>query len=1688
MITAPATGATPQTTLTDNGQYSATITWSSSPVTFASVTAYTATVSITADANYTLSGVAANFFTVNGNAATSGNAINAGSFTYLFPKTNATVSFNASGGSGSMADEKHNVASALDSNTFVFAGYTFTGWNTVADGSGTAYGDGASYPFTEDATLYAQWSANINNVTYNDQGGSGESGGAATYTSGSSFVLPTTPPTRVGYSFTGWFIASSGGSALGANYTPSSPFPDVTIFAHWTVNSYVITYNDQGGSGESGGAASYTSGSSFVLPTSAPVQSGYSFLGWYLASSGGSVLGANYTPLTPFGDITIYAQWSAGSNNVIYDDQGGSGQSGGATNYISGNNFILPTTPPTQAGYVFLGWFLTSSGGSVLGANYTPLTPFGNITIYAQWSANSYGVTYNDQGGSGESGGAATYTSGSSFVLPTTPPTRAGYTFIGWFVASSGGIALISPYTPLTPFGVVTIYAQWTADINNIFYNDQGGSGESGGASTYLSGTSFVLPTTPPTRVGYTFSGWYIASSGGSALGANYTPSSPFPDVTIFAQWTINSYLITVNQSSNGTIAPTTGSVNYGSTSFTYTFTPNTGYSVASITIDGTPLAGAALTSAIASGYSFINVTATHTVTASYSINLETITYQNGGGTGSAPPSPTSVNYGSTFTTPVNTFTRAGYSFAGWSDGSNSYLELSTYPVSGTVSGNVILTATWNVLPSHTVTFNSNGGSGSMGTQSNNVAAALTINAFTFAGYSFSGWSLTSGVAAITYANGASYPFAADTTLYAQWSANPTHTITYNLGGGSGTLPTQSPVSEGASFATALSTGLTKAGFSFTNWNDGTSGYAAGANYTMGTLDVTLTATWSALASHTVIFDVNGGSGSMGNEVNNVATALTTNTFTRAGYTFTGWNTIAVGGGTPYADGAIYPFNADTTLYAQWVALGSHTVTFNSNGGSGSMGTQSNNVAAALTINAFTFAGYSFSGWSLTSGVAAITYANGASYPFAADTTLYAQWSANPTHTVTFIGNGSDGGSTPPETSTASVALTPNGFTFTAHSFSNWNTLSDGSGTVYSDGGVYSFATDMTLYAQWILVGSPILHTVSFAGNGADSGSMTAQQANAAAPLSANGFIHKDFTFFGWNTLADGSGTHYNNGDIYSFGADITLFAQWKHIPILVIFIGNGSDGGSTPAQASFITAPLTPNGFTRTNYIFTHWDTAANGTGTSYNNGADYSFVMTIFLYAQWAPANHVVTFNANGGTGSIPNQVSIGSATLTAGIVTRDGFTFSGWNTAVDGSGTAYTSGSIYDFAVDLTLYAQWTAIPAHTVTYVGGAGSIGTGPAPFSVLEGRTFVVLNNTFTNPNYTFTNWSEGTSNFNPGDTHTVFTSDIVLTAQWTPIITTAAPYKTDLNSGTDSTFNVNVLGLDGLAIPVQVMVPAGTIALNGRINIVVQSSAAMNSLGQVTLNVQLLDVFDNVIPQINKALIMRFSASLGANIVATSSDGFIWRPIPLIPNGGTTIAAGDPDGYYLDDSGHVVIVTNHLTYFGFKQIQNDPVVASVSVKKLNVSATAQMRVTGGNGTAGFKFVSKTPQICTVSTRGVVKARSGGNCQLQAIKGGDIEYLDQASSVVTLKVAGPSLVASGAGTVKTIKVNLGALYANWVVLLEWAPSGTGLYQVVTRIKLDSLGAIVTKAKVPNGSVLRIQAGGKTIASFGLPGA
>ena len=149
-----------------------------------------------------------------------------------------------------------------------------------------------------------------------------------------------------------------------------------------------------------------------------------------------------------------------------------------------------------------------------------------------------------------------------------------------------------------------------------------------------------------------------------------------------------------------------------------------------------------------------------------------------------------------------------------------------------------------------------------------------------------------------------------------------------------------------------------------------------------------------------ITFDPNGGAGSMepmsvNPGVNNI---LSSNTFTREGYTFTGWNTKADGKGTGYADGATVKFDVDTTLYAQWTQ--NPVITFDANGGEGNMGAQTVNpgVSAALLANTFTRADYDFAGWNTKADGTGTAYADKTTIAVSANTTLYAQWTLHKYH------------------------------------------------------------------------------------------------------------------------------------------------------------------------------------------------------------------------------------------------------------------------------------------------------------------------------------------------------------------------------------------------------------------------------------------------------------------------------------------------------------------------------------------------------------------------------------------------------------------------------------------------------------------------------------------------------------------
>jgi uncharacterized repeat protein (TIGR02543 family) len=362
------------------------------------------------------------------------------------------------------------------------------------------------------SNLSAATPAVIYAVTYNPEGGSVSPTSGSYTVGGSSLTLPT--PTRVGYAFNGWYSAPSGGSSVSSPYTPSG---STTIYAQWTANTYVVTYNSEGGSVTPTSGSFTVGGSALTLPT--PTLTGYAFNGWYSAPSGGSPVSSPYTPTTT---TSIYAQWTANTYVVTYNSEGGSVTPSSGSFTVGGSALTLPT--PTFSGHTFQGWYTAPTGGTSVTSPYSPSAA---VTLYAHWLSNKYVVSFDPEGGSVTPTSGSFSVGGSPLALPT--PTYVGYTFNGWFTSATGGSMLASPYLP---FSSVTLYAQWTADVFIVTFDARGGTVSTHTATFTVGGSPVDLPT--PRLAGRTFEGWYTASSGGQRVSG---PLSPTSAETLFAQW-----------------------------------------------------------------------------------------------------------------------------------------------------------------------------------------------------------------------------------------------------------------------------------------------------------------------------------------------------------------------------------------------------------------------------------------------------------------------------------------------------------------------------------------------------------------------------------------------------------------------------------------------------------------------------------------------------------------------------------------------------------------------------------------------------------------------------------------------------------------------------------------------------------------------------------------------------------------------------------------------------------------------------------------------------------------------------------------------------------------------------------------------------------------------------------------------
>ncbi|MBT1162096.1 InlB B-repeat-containing protein [Bifidobacterium sp. SO1] len=750
-------------------------------------------------------------------------------------------------------------------------------------------------------------------------------------------------------------------------------------------------------------------------------------------------------------------------------------------------------------------------------------------------------------------------------------------------------------------------------------------------------------------------------------------------------------------------------------------------------------------------------VTTDLTLTASWKRNPIEYTVMFDTGQGSAVPSQ-KVLEGNTVSKPADP-ARDGYTFKGWQIGGVAY------DFTKPVTGNLTLTAVWeeNLPPTpvtHTIRFDSAGGSTVPDQTVEDKGTVLIPSAPTRKGYTFTGWLL----------NGKAYdfntPVTGDLTLTAGWRENPPveHTVLFDYAHDN--LTSSVTVTDGQSVTRPATP--TRDGFTFKEWQSG------GKTYdftTPVTGNLTLTAVWEKRtpATYTVTFDTVGGSHIASQTVTEGDTIGVPANPTKPGYTFTGW----------LLDGKTYNLSTPVTrsimLTAGWKenAPDSYTVTFDPNGGST---LKPVTVKAGMPITKPTDPtreGYTFTGWLL----------DGQPYDFTApvtrNLTLTAKWEpvAVKSWTVTFD---SMDGSTPATTlvENGKTAVKPADPTRSGYTFQGWQ----------ANGRTYDFTTpvtgNLTLTAVWEKneTPKPVTHTVTFdTADGAKPSTVSVEQGKTVAKPKDP--TREGYTFTGW--LLDGKPYDFTK----PVTGDLTLTAGWSKTdtpkPVAHTVTFNAADGGKpttvTVEQGKTVTKPADP---TRDGYKFTGW----------LLDGKPYDFTKPITgdltLTAGWernAVKQHTVTIQYGNGTTDTLISVNDGSTLKEPTAPTRDGYTFTGW----------VVTGKPYDFTTpitsDLTITATWeqNKTTIHTVTFDPANGSQ---PTIQKITSGKP-VVKPADPTRTGYRFTGWM---LNGQPYDFTTPVTGDLTVTAQWkavNPEPTPVVKHTVTLNYGHDgltSTMSVN--------------------------------------------------------------------------------------------------------------------------------------------------------------------------------------------------------------------------------------------------------------------------------------------------------
>ena len=270
-----------------------------------------------------------------------------------------------------------------------------------------------------------------------------------------------------------------------------------------------------------------------------PTKTGYTFTGWYTDEACTQL----YTKDTITSNITLYAGWRANTYTVNFNANGGSTSTASKTVTYDSTYGTLPT--PTRTGYTFAGWFTSASGGTQVTAS-TKVAITATQTLYAHWTANSYKVTFDANGGSTPTANKDVTYDSSYGTLPT--PTRTGYTFAGWYTAKTGG-SKVTDTTTLKTASAHTLYARWTANTYTIKFDSNGGSGSMADQSMTYDDASGKLTANAFTKEGCEFLGWSTRAGGAveftDAESVMNLLKENGDSITLYAIWEIKTCTVT---------------------------------------------------------------------------------------------------------------------------------------------------------------------------------------------------------------------------------------------------------------------------------------------------------------------------------------------------------------------------------------------------------------------------------------------------------------------------------------------------------------------------------------------------------------------------------------------------------------------------------------------------------------------------------------------------------------------------------------------------------------------------------------------------------------------------------------------------------------------------------------------------------------------------------------------------------------------------------------------------------------------------------------------------------------------------------------------------------------------------------------------------------------------------------------